>query len=81
MAQTNASNVKRYKARQQERGRVRLDLWVSGSTAAKLHELQTTFDKTLGRTLDRIVKARRSKRANFHESLRTALDGIMSGTD
>lgn len=79
--QSNAEAVRRYKERQLKKGRVRIDLWVSASTAAKLYELQTSFDGTLGRTLERIVKARRSKRANFQESLWTAFDGIMSGTD
>ena len=78
----NSDNVKRYKARQKQRGRVRLDLWVAASTVAKLRELhQRGFDRTLGRTLDRILKAQRSKQRNFRESLRSAIDAALSGTE
>lgn len=68
--QLNVAAVRRYKARQKQRGRVRLDVWVSVATMERLRALRLPFDPTLGHLVDRLVRTRKSARANFRSALR-----------
>lgn len=72
---SNATRLKRYKARKKARGAHRLDVWISGRAWRNLQEMNT-MGETLGETLERLLRNRRSDRTNF----RSALNGRLSAT-
>lgn len=74
---SNATRLKRYKARKKGRGAHRLDVWISGRAWRNLHEMNT-MGETLGETLERLLRTRRSGRTNFRSALNGMLDAAFN---
>jgi len=70
---SNATRLKRYKARKKARGAHRLDVWITGRAWRNLQEMNT-MGETLGETLERLLRTRRRGRTNF----RSALNGMLN---
>lgn len=77
---SNATRLKRYKARKKARGAHRLDVWISGRAWRNLQEMNT-MGETLGETLDRLLRTRRSGSRNFRSALNTMLNRAFSDQD
>jgi len=73
---SNATRLKRYKARKKARGAHRLDVWISGHAWRNLQAMNT-LGETMGETLGRLLRNRRSGKLNFQG----ALNGILNGAD
>ena len=73
MAGCKAERARTFKARQRERGLVRVDLWLRPETVWKLHALCTDFDGSLGVTVDRLIaRTKLSEVTNLRASMRGA---------
>ena len=75
-----ADRLKRYKARKQAQGARRLDIWISGRAWRNLREMNT-LGETLGKTLERLLRTRRSPAKNFRCALNSQLDAIFITDD
>ena len=77
---SNATRLKRYKARKKARGAHRLDVWISGRAWRSLQEMNT-MGETLGETLERLLRTRRSGRKNFSDAPKSQLNKIWEGDE
>jgi hypothetical protein len=71
---SNATRLKRYKARKKARGAHRLDVWITGRAWRNLQAMNT-LGETMGETLERLLRTRRSGKLNFQDALNRILNG------
>lgn len=77
---SNATRLRRYKARKKARGAHRLDVWISGRAWRNLQAMNT-LGEALGETLERLLRTRRSGRKNFRDALNSQLNKIWGGDE
>jgi len=77
---SNATRLKRYKARKKARGAHRLDVWISGHAWRNLQAMNT-LGETMGETLGRLLRTRRKRGNGSRAALNRLLKEILEPTE